>query len=56
MPKLQVERHYFIDGLEVSESQAEGFAERHGMHVGHTLGRCCDHYGESLEAEGNTDG
>lgn len=55
MADLVVERHYFIDGVEVSEAQAEGFAERHGLHVGHALGRCCDHYEDSLEAERLTD-
>lgn len=54
MAELRVEHRYFIDGIEVSEAQAEGFAERHGLHVGHALGRCCSHYDDSLEAERET--
>lgn len=48
---LEREVRYFIDSVEVSEDQAAGYAERHGMHVGHALGRCCDHYDGELETE-----
>ena len=48
---LSREVRYYIDSVEVSEAQARGYAERHGMHVHHMMGECCDHWEDSLDAE-----